>query len=133
MTEKHSRQEVLKILQKELDRLVDKFGFGKECNLRWIPKKIVQKLFGEERTISGEVVGRDIYVYNEELEEALDTLDHEFFEYIFGKQIIDRYIDAFNIITEAYGKVIEKGAYEDKEALIEIFCNLERKEREKQK
>jgi len=115
-----------KALKKELKRLVTKYGFGKELNIVWMPAgDNVAEMFGEKQELSGEVVGTKIVIYEHALNRALNTLTHEFFEYILHKNLVRPYVNLIEGLEHAY----QKSMYENKEAFIEILCEMEEKER----
>jgi len=118
-------------LNGELKRLVIKYGFGKELSVVWMPtNEGIAEMFGERKELSGEVIGTKIIVYEHTLIRSLNTLTHEFFEYIFHKNLVRPYIN----IIEGLEMALQKSSYENKEAFIEVLCDMEEKERnEKQK
>lgn len=117
-----------KALKKELKRLVAKYGYGKETNLKWMPQKIVNNIMGRKREIHGEVVDMDLVVYRQKENEAKHALRHEYFEYVIEKVFLGRYIDLFNEVTEGYQRAFKLLAYRDKESFIEILCKIEEEE-----
>lgn len=115
-----------KALKKELKRLVLKYGFGKELSIVWMPAgNNITEMFGEKTELSGEVVGTKVVIYEHVLNRALNTLTHEFFEYILHKNLTRPYVNLIEGLEHAY----QKSMYENKEAFIEILCEMEAKER----
>jgi len=113
-------------LKKELKRLVIKYGFGKELSVVWMPtSEGVAEMFGERKELSGEVIGTKVIVYEHTITRSLNTLTHEFFEYIFHKNLVRPYIN----IIEGLEMALQKSSYENKEAFIEVLCKMEEKER----
>jgi len=113
-------------LEEELKRLVDKFGFGRELSIVWLPAtEGLAEMFGEKKELSGEVVGTKIVIYEHFLHRALRTLDHEFFEYILHKNLVRPYANLLEGMERAFQKTI----YENKEAFIEVLCDMEERER----
>lgn len=80
---------------------------GHELKLKWIPN-------GNEK-LSGEVKGDVIYVYDEDEQEALETLRHEFLDYILTKELIWPSQELINKLISLFGELL----YERKEKLIE--------------
>jgi len=68
------RQEADRDLNGLLEKLKCLTGLGGELRLLWMP--------GGSLTLSGEVRGNKIIIYDEELEEAAETLIEEFIEYV---------------------------------------------------
>jgi len=113
-------------LDAELERLVEKYGFGKELHVVWMPTaEGIAEMFGERKELSGEVVGTKVIVYEHTLERALRTLTHEFFEYILHKNLVRPYLNLIEGLEHAY----QKSMYENKEAFIEVLCDMEEEER----
>ncbi len=118
---------IKKDLEAELDRLVEKYGFGKELGIVWMPTtEGIAEMFGERKELSGEVVGTNIVIYEHTLTRSLHTLTHEFFEYILHKNLVRPYINLIEGLESAY----QKSMYENKEAFIEVLCDMEQCERE---
>ena len=61
------------LLEQALERLKDLTGLGRELKVVW--------RLGRSK-LAGEVVGNTIHIYVEDPNEALNTLAHEFTEYI---------------------------------------------------
>jgi len=115
-----------KALKKELKRLVLKYGFGKELSIVWMPAgDNMAEMFGEKKELSGEVIGTKLVIYEHTLSRALHTLTHEFFEYILHKNLVRPYVNLIEGLEHAY----QKSMYENKEAFIEVLCDMEEKER----
>jgi len=116
-----------KALNAELKRLVIKYGFGKELSVVWMPAgDNTAEMFGERKELSGEVIGTKLVIYEHALNRALNTLTHEFFEYILHKNLVRPYVNLIEGLEHAY----QKSMYENKEAFIEILCEMEQQERE---
>lgn len=113
-------------LHEELARLVDKYGFGRELSIIWLPAtEGIATMFGEKKELSGEVIGTKIIIYEHQLARALKTCDHEFFEYILHKNLVRPYSN----LLEGMEKAVQKTIYENKEAFIEVLTNMEIEER----
>jgi len=122
---------IQKLLEKELHRLAVKYGRGKELRVVHDPRDVTGTIIDQTLNIKGEVVDHTIFVYDESLEEALDTLTHEYFEYVFDVVFIRRHQNLFNAMIEGFTKAFEKEFYADKEGYIETLVAVERKERGK--
>jgi len=118
-------------LEKELRRLVIRYGRGKELKVIHDPRHVRGTVIDRKCDIQGEVIDRVIYVYDKKQEEALDTLDHEYLEYVFDVVFIRRHQSLFNAVIEGFTKAFEKEFYNDKEAFIESLVVAERKERKR--
>jgi hypothetical protein len=118
-------------LEEELARLIHKYGRGKELAVYHQPKTVTGTVVDEEAVFQGEVKGREIYVYDKILEEALNTLDHEYFEYIIDVVFIRRHQNLFNAIMKGVTEYFDKELYQDKEAYIETLVKNEKEERSK--
>ena len=117
---------ISKALNVELKRLVAKYGFGKELDIVWMPtNEGIAEMFGEKKELSGEVIGTKIVIYEHTLERSLNTLTHEFFEYILHKNLVRPYINLIEGLEIAY----QKSMYENKEAFIEVLCDMEEEHR----
>ena len=66
-----------------------------------------------------------IYIYETELEEALHTLRHEFFEWMLHKELIKPYSTLCEQLQKALLSAMQETAYANKEALIELLVKLE--------
>lgn len=122
------------ILQRELERLVAKYGRGQELDIEWTPKRVERHYasMGRIMTLAGEVdlKRKVIKVYTADLQEALDVVVHEFFEYVLNKLIRPADI-LFNEVTEGFQRAFNRWRYEDKETWIKLLVKVERKERKK--
>jgi hypothetical protein len=98
-------------LDEELERLKRLLRMGYELKVVWSPNN--------NSNLSGEVKGETIYVYEEELEKALETLRHEFLDYAIS-QVIQPYRDVTNKLI----MLINEQAYGKKEKLVELLCQL---------
>jgi len=99
------------VLDEELERLKRLLRMGYELKVVWSPNN--------NSNLSGEVKGETIYVYEEELEKALETLRHEFLDYAIS-QVIQPYRDVTNKLI----MLINEQAYGKKEKLVELLCQL---------
>lgn len=102
-----------KILNDELQSLEKKTGTHTEYTIRWTPKVDSVK--------EGEVKfsEKTIYIYSTNLQDALDTLRHEFFE-ILVCNAQKPYVDLIKILFH----IVSNQAYENKEEMIECMVSL---------
>lgn len=105
---KHSCQRELEV---ELERLKRILKLGYELKVRWVPNNSLK--------ISGEVKGNCIYVYDENREIALETLNHEFIDCAISK-VVEPYKKVTNILIA----LINEDAYQKKEKLVESLTRL---------
>jgi len=99
-------------LQKSLERFKDKFQMAHELKVKWLPNADNKK--------SGEVLSRTIYIYEKDEAKALDTLRHEFIDYILNYELIAPYKKLVNKLISLF----EEEMYERKERLIEKLLNV---------
>ena len=98
-------------LEDELERLKRILNQCYELRVRWIPN--------DGAKISGEVKGVCILIYDEDVEVALETLRHEFFDYAVSK-VVEPYKEVANrLIT-----LVNDTAYASKEKLVEALAQL---------
>ena len=98
-------------LRIELQSLKEKLDLGHELSVKWVPN-----VHGK---LSGEVKGACILIYEVDEEKALETLKHEFLDYIISK-IIEPYQRIANKLIE----LTNEEAYKRKERLVEILGKL---------
>jgi hypothetical protein len=99
------------IVEEELERLKEKLGVGYELAVKWLP--------GKKLEISGEVKGDCIYVYDEEEQKALETVKHEFLDYLVSKMV-----EPYQKIANKLIALINDEAYLRKEKLVDILAAL---------
>jgi len=116
-------------LEEELRRLVIRYGRGKELKVVHDPRRVRGTVIDKMKDIEGEVVDHTIYIYVEELENSLDILAHEYFEYVFDIVFIRRHQNLFNAIIKGFTEAFEKDFYADKESWIETLVANEREKR----
>jgi hypothetical protein len=95
----------------ELERLKQKLGLGHELELRWLP--------GGNEKLCGEVKGTCIYIYEEREEKAVETLRHEFFDYLISKTV-----EPYEKIANKLISLMNDEAYMRKEKLVEVLAAL---------
>jgi len=98
-------------LVEELRRLQEKLGLGYELSMVWLPDS--------RSKLSGEVKGNQIYIYEEDGEKAIDTLKHEFLDYI-----VSNTIEPYEKIANKLIGLINDEAYRRKEKLIKVLAAL---------
>jgi len=99
------------VVVEELERLKQKVGAGYELTVKWLP--------GKKLEICGEVKGDCIYVYEEEKQRALETVKHEFLDYLVSKMI-----EPYQKIANKLIGLLNDEAYSRKEKLVEILSHL---------
>ena len=100
-------------LEEELERLKGMFGLGLELRVVWMPGGLKRSVDGN--LLSGEVRGNVIIIYDSELEAALETLKHEFLDYVISHEIEEPYKELINRLIDGFEAVM----YRRKERLIE--------------
>ena len=86
-------------------------GIETECKISWIPKTESKK--------EGEVLGKTIHIYSCNLEDAIHTLQHEFFD-ILVCRTNKPYVEVINTLLS----VISEKTYQEKEEVVEILVRL---------
>jgi regulator of sigma D len=99
------------VVVEELERLKQKLGVGHELTVKWLP--------GKKLEICGEVKGDCIYVYEEEEQKALETVKHEFLDYLISKTI-----EPYQKIANKLIGLINDESYLRKEKLVDILAAL---------
>jgi len=106
-TLKHRTQ---RLLEQELEKLKKTAGLGYELSMKWAP---------DPRTnLSGEVKRGVIYVYESEAK-ALETLRHEFMEYL-----ISQPMEPYKEMTNSLIKMVNEEAYRRKERVVDALMRL---------
>ena len=78
-----------------------------ELKVEWLPNPNSKK--------SGEVLGKTIYIYEEDEAKSVQTLKHEFLDYILSSEIIAPYQKLINKLIVLF----EEEMYERKEIVVE--------------
>jgi hypothetical protein len=99
------------VLEEELERLKRLLKMGYELKVVWLPNNNL--------SLSGEVKGETIYVYEEDLDKALETLKHEFLDYA-----ISQVIEPYRRIANQLIMLLNEEAYKKKEELIEKLVKI---------
>jgi len=108
---KNQSNPTLRGLEVELSRLKNKFQMGQELKLEWTPNS------GSK---SGEVTGTTVRIYESDQNKALDTLRHEFIEYLLTQDLIAPYKRLINRLISLF----EEEMYDRKEKLVEKLQQL---------
>ena len=108
--------QLTRTLEAELERLKLKVGMGFEVRLKWLPGTVK---FKNGKQLLEEVVGDTIFIYVEDLAEAMPLLTHGFSEWLLN-QNTKRYRLLINKLIE----VFEQIQYEEKEKLIDAMIKL---------
>jgi len=98
-------------LASELERIKAITGLGAELKVVWKPLA--------EGTLSGEVKGNTVYVYDAQEEKAIETLQHEFLDYC-----LSRAIEPYRKITNKLISMINEEAHKVKEGTVEGLVKL---------
>lgn len=128
------KQKIKAELEKELEALVQAFGQGRELTVRYEPRNRIADFYDEERHVGGEYREdtKELIVHRTTLDGAIETLTHEFFEYLL-EPLYGDHVDAFNIIVpdilKAYGKAFSKMQYKKKETVIALLTKVWLKKR----
>ena len=102
-------------LEAELARLKGLLGLNEDLKVSWQP--------GGDSTKLGEVRGRTIFIYAEDLGEAIDTLDHEMIDYVVSKAV-----EPYRQIVNSLIRALNDEAYHKKEEAVEMLRRLARTE-----
>ena len=108
---KRECEDIADFLRRELTHLKQIFGRGYELEVIWAPN--------ENSDLSGEVKGTRLYIYEPDREKALQTLVHEFLDYL-----ISRIIEPYRDVTNKLISLINEYAYQRKEQTIESLTKI---------
>ena len=115
-----NKSSIDKKLKEELKSLQNKFNKGHELTLKYLPNKI--RYSENNKPLAGEVVNDIIIIYEAKEEKAIQTLYHEFIEYL----IIPLLKDSFYIISYQ-NKIITQLLLNKKEDIVEQLSHSLRK------
>jgi len=107
----HSKS-VQRVLEKKLARLKRLVPFEELLTVRWNPRS--------HGKISGEVVGNTILIYDENLQEALKTIKHEYLDCLLTRKLVDPLIAIINTLM----KLKEREIYKGKERIVNTLSKL---------
>jgi hypothetical protein len=98
------------LLEQALERLKDLTGLGRELKVVWKP--------GHSK-LAGEVIGKTIYIYVDDPDEAFETLAHEFVEYIVTRpqKPLLRFINALSLL-------VREQAYRETDKIAEALSKM---------
>lgn len=82
-------------LEEELERLKKESGIGHELVVMWTPNSTSDR--------HGEVKGSMIYIYDERVERALQTLKHEFIDHLITSRIVKPLVGLVNLLIKSRG------------------------------
>lgn len=100
------------ILEERLERLKRKLGISYELRVVWAPRN---------SNLSGEVKDSNIiYVYERDVEKALEVLSHEFVDYCITREIISPLVELINVLIKSR----EAEVYRRKEKIVDLFSSL---------
>ena len=105
---KRECEDIADFLRRELTQLKQIFGQRYELEVIWAPN--------ENSDLSGEVKGTRLYIYEPDREKALQTLVHEFIDYLVS-ETIRPYKDVTNKLIELLNEYI----YQRKERIVEAI------------
>jgi len=108
---KRECEDMADFLRRELTHLKQIFQRGYELEVIWVPN--------ENSDLSGEVKGTRLYIYEPDREKALQTLVHEFLDYL-----ISRIIEPYRDVTNKLISLINEYAYQTKEQIIESLTEI---------
>lgn len=111
-TEKRQAQHVQQVLKEELARLKKLVPFDEELTLCWTPRL--------HSRVSGEVVGSTIFIYEEDLGEAVKTLRHEYLDCLLTRKLVDPLVAIINTLM----KMKERDIYKGKERIVNTLSSL---------
>lgn len=104
-------KDVQQALEEELARL-KKVAFEEALTVRWKPQS--------HSKISGEVVGETVYVYERDKQEAINTLKHEFLDYLITRKLVNPLVALVNTLI----KIKEMEIYNEKERIVTTLSKL---------
>jgi hypothetical protein len=110
-------------LKAELQGLQEISGAGELLTVVWLPN--------QNATLSGEVKGNEILIYEGESEKALDTIRHEFVDFVVSKAAkpFARVAMLYRTMINALIGSITEEAYAEKEAAVEALLKIIKEKR----
>ena len=100
-------------LERELQRLLQCLGLTEQLQVKWVP--------GGKSDLSGEVIGRTVFVYVKDVPKAIKTVRHEVIEYFLVKHHDEDYVTMINALVNAFNEVMRKRREELVERLSKII------------
>ena len=98
-------------LEQELEKLKKKSNFGHELKVVWLPSY--------DSKLLGEVKNGTIYIYERNEDEAIETLRHEFVDYM-----ISQAIEPYKDIVNKFIQLLNEETYKKKESVVEALLKL---------
>lgn len=91
---------------------------GYELSVEWHPHN--------ESDLSGKVEEHVIYIFDKDFAEAIDTLRHEFFDFLVSLAIkpYEKIASYYRLISNSLIKKLGEEAYREKEEVIEALVKL---------
>jgi len=99
-------------LEEELQRILTKLGLNLDLRVVWTPDP--------PNSLSGEVRGNTIYIYEVEEEKAIQALRHEVVDHLVTSRIVKPLVDLINLLIKAR----EAEIYEEKEKIVETLSKI---------
>lgn len=99
-------------LREELERLEVKLGLNLGLRVAWMPDV--------NNSLSGEVRGGVIRIYEVEEDKALRALRHEFIDYLITSRVVKPLVGLVNLLIKSR----EAEIYREKEKLVEALLRL---------
>jgi hypothetical protein len=99
-------------LEGELQRLSAKLGLNLDLRVVWTPDP--------PNSLSGEVRGNTIYIYEVEEEKAIQALRHEVLDHLITSRIVKPLVDLINLLIKAR----EAEIYKEKEEIVEALSKI---------
>ena len=99
-----------------MQRLKNLLGLDYDLVIEWLPGHVKESC---GKPLSGEVLGNVIYIYDDEIDEALKTLKHELIDLSIS-ELIRCYQEMCNLLI----KKINYDAYKKKEKLVKTLTQL---------
>lgn len=105
-------------LSEELDKLKVLTEFGQDLKVVWSPSR--------QFKLSGEVRGNTVYVYEEDPAKALDTLRHEFVDYVISGAIkpYEKVTVLYSAMINALVEKLSEEAYLEKEKVVDSLMKI---------
>ncbi len=100
-----------RFLNEELARLMQQSGDSNDLDVVWVPRIDSAK--------EGEVVGKTIFVYSPDPRQAIETLRHEFVDYL-----VCRAVEPYQDMVNALLSVLSEKAYRKKEEVVESILKI---------
>jgi len=99
-------------LEEELQRILTKLGLNLNLRVVWTPDP--------HNSLSGEVRGNTIYIYEVEEEKAIQALRHEVLDHLITSRIVKPLVDLINLLIKAR----EAEIYKEKEEIVEALSKI---------